>query len=177
MLSLSASIKWPPLKLKNLETWVVLVRRAKNGALLRRLLSLAACVKQTILILQQYVTFYSDFLSRTLKANLGQMHIYTPFCLFVAARILAERVQFQPSISEYRHALMFLRQVLERLKKTNPLAEIFLVQLRLAERAKEQREDGNNDSQDKAQGDLRSSLSFTHSFQYVPDLISLSPHE
>ncbi|KAN0106619.1 Fungal specific transcription factor domain containing protein [Hyaloscypha variabilis] len=109
--------------------------------------------------------------------DIATMHIYTPFCLFVAARILVERVQFQPSISEYRHALRFLHQVLERLKKTNPLAEIFLVQLRLAERTEEQREDGNNDSKDKAQGDLRSSLSFTHSFQYVPDLMSLSPHE
>ena len=90
------------------------------------------------------------------------MHIFTPFCLFVAARILAERVQSQPSISEYRHALQFLHQVLERLKKTIPLAEIFLVQLSLAERVQRA---GGGGSREEEKGDIPRSLSFTHSFQ------------
>ena len=121
---------------------------------------------------------FSDLPSHILKVDLGQMHIFTPFCLFVAARILAERVQLQPSISEYRHALLFLHQVLERLKKTNPLAEIFLVQLRLADRvhrAEGQHEEGKDAGKDKARGDVPSSLSFTHSFQYVPNPMILFP--
>ncbi|ORX96163.1 hypothetical protein BCR34DRAFT_669301 [Clohesyomyces aquaticus] len=64
------------------------------------------------------------------------MHMFTPFCVFVAARVLAEishRSLSNSAKAEYEQHVRFLEQALHAMKKKNPVTEVSLIQLRLME--------------------------------------------
>lgn len=70
--------------------------------------------------------------------NPRQMHMFTPFCVFVAARVLAEmshRSLLSSVKADYEQYVRFLEQALHAMKKKNPVTEVFLIQLRLMESA------------------------------------------
>jgi hypothetical protein len=59
------------------------------------------------------------------------LNVFTPFCLYVSARILAQASKSQPHDDETISSLRFLLSALMALKDANPLVESYLIQLDL----------------------------------------------
>lgn len=57
------------------------------------------------------------------------MNPFSPFCLYVAARVLIQYVVDQPDDDQARSSVKFLLTAIAALKSSNPLADSFLVQL------------------------------------------------
>ncbi|KAB8237033.1 Zn(II)2Cys6 transcription factor [Aspergillus alliaceus] len=67
--------------------------------------------------------------------DLAAMHVFTPFCLFVAARVLLEpRHRNSP---EYEPHHEFLRHALQAFRRLNPLTAVFLMGFRQKELARD----------------------------------------
>lgn len=57
------------------------------------------------------------------------MNPFSAFCLYVAARVFVQYLKSRPDDQSVRASLDFLLGAMRALKRTNPLAESFLVQL------------------------------------------------
>jgi hypothetical protein len=59
------------------------------------------------------------------------MNPFMTFCLYVAARVFVQCLKKSPDQQEWRASLEFLLNAMNALKRRNPLAESFLMQLTL----------------------------------------------
>ena len=64
-------------------------------------------------------------------ADSGKLNVYTPFSLYVAARIFAQISRFNPGDDDANSSVRFLLAALVAVKDSNPLAESYLLQLDL----------------------------------------------
>jgi len=65
----------------------------------------------------------------SIRLTLRQMNPFSAFCLYVAARVFVQYLKSRPEDQSVRASLDFLLGAMRALKRTNPLAESFLVQL------------------------------------------------
>lgn len=65
----------------------------------------------------------------SVRLILQQMNPFVAFCLYVAARVFVQYLKSRPEDQSVRASLDFLLGALRALKRINPLAESFLVQL------------------------------------------------
>ena len=64
-------------------------------------------------------------------ANLKQMNPYMVFCLYVAARVFVQYLKQRPQDGDLKASLEFLLTAMSALRRKNPLAESFMIQLQL----------------------------------------------
>lgn len=105
-----------------------LVQQSQNRCVLAAA-EISSAVRMISHIDTRSVTF-AHFLLITI-AKSSQMNPYLPFCLYVSARVFVQYLRKVNQDSTVQQSLEFLFSVMTAIKRHNPLAESFLIQLAL----------------------------------------------
>jgi len=94
------------------------------------------------------------------------MNPFIAFCLYVAARVFVQYLKSRPEDQSVRAALDFLLGALRALKRINPLAESFLVQLDVDLGTAEETNLSSRFSSSAGQSAVRTAVRALRSFRY-----------